>query len=107
MIINAKRAVMFVGFMRGKGRCGARFSSCDGYIKRVIKLKENRTYHFVLKSELTKGTLSVEVQDSRKHTLIHLENNVRNASIEVDKKKRYYLVFEFQSATGNFELEWN
>ena len=77
MIINAKRAVSFIGAIRGRGRCGASFRSCSGYMKRIIRFQESRAYHFALE-----------------------------ATIEVDGKNRYTLIFRFKSATGDFKMRW-
>nr|MDE7297452.1 hypothetical protein [Lachnospiraceae bacterium] len=52
MIINAKRAVMYIGSRRGNQ---ATFSSCTGYIKRVVRFRESRTYHFTFEPELSAG----------------------------------------------------
>ena len=60
LVINSKSAVMYIGSRRGKR---AQFSGCNGYIKRVVKFKENREYHFVLSTELSKGEVSVELWD--------------------------------------------
>ena len=39
MILNAKRALLFVVSLRGKNKCEVSFSSCSGYVKKVIKFK--------------------------------------------------------------------
>lgn len=55
LVINSKRAVMFMGSIRGKSNCKARFTMCSGSMKRVIRFEENRTYNFSLNSKLTSG----------------------------------------------------
>ena len=35
MTINEKWAVTFIGLIRGRGKCGASFHSCSGYMKRI------------------------------------------------------------------------
>ena len=42
MILNAKRALLFVVSLRGKNKCEVSFSSCSGYVKKVIKFNESR-----------------------------------------------------------------
>ena len=42
MILNAKRALLFVVSLRGKNKCAVSFSSCSGYVKKVIKFNESR-----------------------------------------------------------------
>lgn len=104
LITNMKKAVMFVGTRRGNQ---ATFSSCSGYMKRMVRFKENKPYHFSLSSELTKGEMSVELLDSKKQQIMCLNENQRSADIVIDKKKQYYLVFRFRAATGNYDLRWD
>lgn len=107
LIVNTKRAVMFVGSIRGKDNCRANFTSCSGYMKRVIKFKESKTYSFVLHSELEKGEIEVKILDATKQPIMTLNHIKQTAMIAVDKKRRYYLIFTFKSASGKYELKWN
>lgn len=104
LVINAKRAVMYVGSMRGNK---ATFSSCTGYTKRVIRFRENKTYRLVFNSELTQGDVSAELLDSAKQLVICLNSKARSGDINVERGKRYYLIFRFKSATGNYVLSWD
>lgn len=106
MTFNAKRAVTFIGSIRGRGRCGASFHSCSGYMKRIMRFKDSRVYRFELNANLVNGELEVEVLDRDKKTVMHLDGNTPQAEFEVDRKKRYTLIFRFQSATGDFKLYW-
>ncbi|MBE5876183.1 MAG: hypothetical protein E7290_04790 [Lachnospiraceae bacterium] len=107
MVINAKRAVKFIGSIRGYDSCKASFTSCDGYMKRVMRFEANKTYRFKLQTELTRGTMSVEILDSHKQKLLELNSAKPSDSIDVYKGERYYLVVRFQSASGKYELMWN
>lgn len=106
MVVNSKTAVMFLGSIRGNGHCSASFTSCSGKMKRVIKFKESKTYRFILTSELEKGEMDVMVLDSLKQPVMTLNYMQPSGVIEVDKKKRYYLVFSFKEASGKYELKW-
>lgn len=106
MVINAKRAVMFVGSIRGYDSCKASFSSCDGYMKRVMRFTESKTYHFALESELTKGAMSVEILDAGKQKVLELNSIHPGDSLDVQKNERYYIIFRFQMASGKYELRW-
>lgn len=77
-----------------------------GYMKRVMKFKENKGYHFTLDSELQKGELEVQILDSLKQPIAILNHIHADAVVDADKKGRYYLVFTFKSASGNYELRW-
>ena len=107
LIISRKTAKLFIGSLRNKERCRIKFVSCNGYIKKIIKFKENRTYDFCLKSKVENGLVLAEIWDSNKKILLHLNSDMPSSSINVDKKCRYYLVLKFEKATGELELLWN
>ena len=101
MVFKSISAVTFVGSTKGNS---ASFSSCSGYMKRVIKFKEDGTYTFVLDAELSKGDMSIELIDSTKQKIMQLNCSNRSASITVEKTKKYYLIINFRSATGRYAL---
>ena len=100
---NAKRAIMYVGFMGGRK---AAFTSCTGYTKRVIKFRENKDVHFQFDLKLSKGDVTMELLDSAKQCILKLDRTNTNAVIPIHAKKRYYLVFRFKSASGSYLLSW-
>lgn len=108
MIINAKRAVMFMGSMRGKNNsCKAIFSSCDGYIKRVIRFRKSQIYNAIFDCEMTDGTMTVELLDSTRQSILTLDDTRKSGQVFLNKNERYYLVFQFHSASGQYRLKWN
>ena len=106
LVVNCKKAIMFVGSIRGNTSCRADFKSCSGYMKRVIKFKRSGAYFFMLDSELEKGELEITILDSSKQTVLILNHIQQSGTIEVDERQRYYLVFSFKSASGKYELKW-
>ena len=103
MVLNSKRALMYVGAAWGKR---ASFTSCSGYTKRVIKFEEVRTYYFDLNLELNKGDVTVEILDKEKQCLLSLDQDTPQGSIDVQKGNRYYLVVRFRAASGNYTIDW-
>jgi len=101
MVLKSTSAVAFVGSTRGNS---ARFTSCSGYMKRIVRFKADGTYTFLLDAELSKGDMSVELLDSTKQRIMLLNCANRSASITVEQKKKYYLVINFKSATGRYAL---
>lgn len=101
MVFKSISAVTFLGAEKGTG---ASFSSCSGSMKRVIRFKEDGTYTFLLDAELSKGSMSVELKDSAKQKIMQLNPDSRKASVFVEKKKKYFLVINFRSATGKYTL---
>ena len=101
MVSKSISAVVFIGSAKGNS---ARFTSCNGYMKRVIKFKDDGTYTFVLDAELSKGDMSVELLDSTKQKIMQLNCSNQSDSITVEKKKKYYLVINFRSASGSYTI---
>ena len=104
LAMASKRAVMYVGSKRGKA---AKFSSCSGYTKRIIKVQESKQYRFSLDCNLTAGTILVEVLDASKKMILTLDETHRCAAVDMEKGKRYDLIVRFKSASGDYVLDWN
>ena len=104
LAMASKRAVMYVGSKRGKA---AKFSSCSGYTKRIIKVQETKQYRFSLDCNLTAGTILVEVLDASKKMILTLDETHRCAAVDMEKGKRYNLIVRFKSASGDYVLDWN
>ena len=104
LAMASKRAVMYVGSKRGKA---AKFSSCSGYTKRIIKVQETKQYRFSLDCNLTAGTVLVEVLDASKKPILSLDETHRCAAVDMEKGKRYNLIVRFKSASGDYVLDWN
>lgn len=104
MIINAKSAVSFIGSKKGNS---AIFSSCNGYIKRVVRFKTDKVCTVTLNAELTKGDLRAELLDASKQVMMRLDRSNPTASITVEQSKRYTLIVHFKSATGKYALVWD
>ena len=99
MVINSKTAASYIGSPRGTG---AQFISCNGSIKRIVRFKAAGTYTFVLNAELSKGDMSLELQNSAREPIMHLDPAHPTATIAVERKKKYYLITKFKNATGSF-----
>lgn len=101
MVVKSYSAVIFIGSTKGTG---ASFTSCNGYLKRIVRFKADGMYTFLLDAELSKGDLSVELLDSAKQKILQLNCVNRRASVTVEKRQKYYLVVNFKSATGRYAL---
>lgn len=106
MISGSKSAKTFVGKNRGTNAFWAQFVDCSGELKKVARFRKNKEYKFRLDAGLNYGTVSIEILDKEKNVLLRLTPEQGEASIEVDKKKRYYMVYRFENATGAYELTW-
>ena len=104
LAVQSKRAVLFVGSLKGNS---ARFSSCTGFTRRVIRFRDSRPYSVTFSPELTGGSVSLEILDSAKQRVLCLDGSIPGGSVPAEKGKRYYLVIRFQSATGSYSFCWN
>ena len=103
LVLQSKRAVMYIGSKRGKK---AKFSSCTGYTKRVVKFKESREYHFCLTTELSAGEVTVELLERKGQPVLCLDSYVSEGNFSADAEKKYHLVIRFESASGSYEIDW-
>lgn len=101
--ITVKSSVMFIGGLSGKK---ANFTSCNGYMKRIVKLKADRKYRFSLNSKLTNGKMTVELMDYNNQRVMLLNEFISQDEIFPKRKGRYTLLLRFTSATGSYELDW-
>ena len=106
MISGSKSAKAFVGKNRGTNAFWTQFVDCSGELKKVAKFRRSKEYKFRLDAGLNYGTVAIEILDKEKNVLLCLTPEQSEASIEVDKKKRYYMVYKFEAATGAYELTW-
>ena len=107
LIKSRKTAVLFIASFRPKQRCKIIFKSCNGYMKKVIKIRESRNYQFAFNSNIAGGYVTAEILDADKRILPQLDSNNPESAIALEKHQRYYLVVRFDKADGEFDLTWN
>ncbi len=100
---QCKSAILYVESLRGTR---ARFSSCNGKTVRRIKGKEDKAYQVIFDSQLTKGTVSMEILNSAKHPILCLDGATKSGTIRIEKGKRYFFLVHFHSATGQYTIDW-
>ena len=108
LVIRAISALVFFSTNRKwRIKPSAIVRACTGWTRKVLKFKESRTYHFSFTSELSKGSITAEIQGRNKETLLLLDSDNTSGVLDVKAKERYYLVVRFKGATGRFELSWS
>lgn len=102
------RAIVYMGSMGNlyKNYHKATIVGCSGSIKRRLKFKKNKESIFILNSAISKGTLTVNVLDSKKNIILTLDNENKTGHIMVNQNERYHLVIKYDKADGNYELNW-
>lgn len=106
LIKSRKTSKLFIGSFRLKNTCKINFKSCNGYIKKVLKIIESHNYKFTFNGNVLKGYVTAEIQDINKKTLLQLDKNNPESTVNLEKKYRYYLVLRFENADGELELAW-
>lgn len=106
MISGSKSAKAFVGKNRGTNAFWTQFVECSGTLKKVAKFRKSKEYKFHLDAGLAEGAISIELLDKEKNVIMKLTPETPDASLTVDKKLRYYMVYKFENATGSYEMTW-
>ena len=109
LIINIKSALFYVGTPRiGKNKncLGARFNRCNGYIKRMIRLKPDSTYKFTYVSNIEKGKLSINIYDKHKKILAIFDDQHSYQKISTKDQKLFLFNTNFIHADGDYSLTW-
>lgn len=108
LIVKAIRALVFRGSARRwwRNNPAAKVISCSGWVRKVIKYKESRQYQFTFDADISKGSITAEIQNRNKEPILTLDAENAQGVLEIDSSERYYLVVRFKKATGSFEMRW-
>ena len=91
---------------KGKTYNKARFTACSGSVRRYLKFKENRKYIFTLDAEISTGSVTAELLDSRKNVVFTLTDGDREGVLYPEAYERYLLIIRLRKAGGKYELIW-
>jgi len=107
MPVKSMRAFRFIGNMgAGTNKAGATFASATGQIRRVLRFKESKPYEFTFKGKISEGIVRAYVLESNKMPKLVLDNDKPSGTVYAVKGQRYYLVFQFRDAVGEYTLSW-
>ena len=98
-------AIMFA-LHRDRNSDKATMKSCTGWARYMGRFFESGTYELTLDTQLLNGDVGVVVLSKNKESLMKLNRQSPTGKIDLDRKNRYYLQWEFKSATGKCELRW-
>lgn len=105
--VQQKRALSYIGTGSFQKRCfGASFTGCTGKIRRVLRVNESRSYSFRLSGHVQEGTVRAAVQKGS-DPLLTLTADNPTATVFLEKGTVYRLEIRFQSASGDYQLEWD
>lgn len=106
LVFGSKRAKVFVGKNRGTNAYWIQFVECSGKLKRIVKFRKSKEYQFFLNANVAEGTVKIEIWNKEKEVVLSLTPEQPEGSLVADKKNRYYMVYQFESASGAYELTW-
>ena len=106
--VSVKRSLTYVGTGGWGSQCvGASFTACSGSIRWVLRFRESRSYSFRLSGHLQQGAVTVQILDSRRCPVMTLTADQPDGILSIQKGARYFLIIRFQSASGDYQLEWS
>ncbi|MDE7262740.1 MAG: hypothetical protein K2N78_11885 [Oscillospiraceae bacterium] len=102
------KSIAAVLFMLYPGKNGDRatLNSCSGWARHAVRFRESRIYDFAFDCQLTNGDAEVLLLDRDKKQLLRLNRYQPSGRAALDPAGRYYLRWEFKSATGTCNLRW-
>lgn len=107
LTLQQKRALLFIGTGSFKKRCfGASFTDCTGFTRRVLRVKESRSYGFFLTGHIQEGSVCATLQ-AQGTPLAALNMDSPTATVFLEKGKCYRLEVRFRHASGDYQLEWD
>ena len=109
-VVNTKSALFYMSSPRlGKGNncIEEKFVSCNGSIKRVIRLSRFQKYQFVFSPNTTKGLVTIEIYGAKKELVAKLHSGQPCALISAEKRTHFRIVTKFVNADGECKLIWN
>ncbi len=110
LVINAKSAQLYMESPRlgKKKNClQAKFSACNGVIKRVIRLPQGEKYRFAFSTNLTRGRVCIEIYGSKKEGIVTLSPEQPSALVSMGTRATYSVAVKFTKATGEYKLVWD
>lgn len=105
LTVKSITALLFV-FLPGKNEDFAKLGSCNGWLRRQVRLRENYAYEFSLDLQLSQGDVCVSLLDRHKQLLLKLDSLSPAGRLEINARDRYYLRWEFKGASGKCRLHW-
>ena len=106
MVTGSKTAKVFVGKNRGTNAYWMQFVECSGELKRMVRFRNSKEYHFYLDASISLGTVSIEILDKEKNVILRLTPEQPEASMMADSAQKYYTVYKFENASGAYEMRW-
>lgn len=95
-----------INFKNVKYSSNCKFKSYTGNFKRILKLKEDKTYNFNLDCLVSNGTFNIDILDNKGNVLLSLNEINKKGAINIIKNKRYYIVSHFNNSSGEYNLTW-
>ena len=106
LAVTKRIAAVLFAFRPGKSEDYVSLNACSGWVRHAGRFRESRLYRFSLDAELSAGEAEVLLLDRDRRQLLRLDRRTPIGEMELDGRSRYYLQWEFKSATGRCALRW-
>ena len=105
--ISVKYARMYLGTGSWGSQCvGASFTDCHGSVRRILRLRESRSYSFQLTGHISCGTVAVQIYEG-KTCVLTLTADQPSGILSGKGGQGYTVVVRFQNASGDYQLAWS
>ena len=109
MVISVKKALFFRGDSLGvmKNSTRAEFSSCSGYLKRILKFKETGVYEFRSQMEIESGSAAIVIVDDKGIPVVTADSENTSQRAQIEKGRKYHIIVKLKKAKGRYAFSWN
>ena len=97
--LDVKRSTVYIASQLSSR---ARYRSCTGTVRRILRFREAKSVSFTLNASLEKGTVTVDISGGDQHLLLDAENP--SATLSVQPGVRYTQIIRFNDATGEHTI---
>ena len=106
--VTTKRAMLFSGWVYGKGPIKLKMGAATGTLRRKVPLRQG-SHTFILDQALTAGTVTATLKDKKSGREWQLTKEFPRVTFTTENGgfgKGYLLILRFQKADGNVTLSW-
>ena len=105
LFISKKKAKLFICRpIKNEKRLNIKFAACTGYLRKVMRFKEERKYEISFTGEVRSGSCVLELLNSNKSVVLTKNLNEEATLYLPDLTQKYMLSINFENADGECNI---